>query len=79
MASVLDRLLEEALRLPADQRAELVTELLATLEPDTPSQRRSETELIQEVERRARDAMAANPGVLWADAKAQIQGRLRSR
>jgi Putative addiction module component len=54
MASTKERLLEEALQLPPDQRAELVGELLATLEPDTPSERRTETAWIAEIERRAR-------------------------
>jgi hypothetical protein len=62
MASAKARLLEEALRLPPDQRAELAGERLATLEPDTPSEWRTEAEWIGEVERRARAAMAGNPG-----------------
>jgi hypothetical protein len=68
--------LEEALRLPPDQRAELAGELLATLEPDTPSEWRTEAEWVAEVERRARTAMAGNPGVSCAEARAQIQSRL---
>ncbi len=63
MASAKERLLEEALRLPLDQRAELAGELLATLEPDTPSEQRTEAEWIAEIERRARAAMASSPGV----------------
>ena len=73
MSSTKDRLLEEALRLSPDQRAELVSELLATLEPDTPSERRSEAEWIGEIQRRARAAVAGSPGVSWAEARAQIQ------
>ena len=53
MASSKERLLEEALQLPPDQRAELAGDLLATLEPDTPSERRTEAEWIAEIERRA--------------------------
>lgn len=79
MASTRDRLLEEALRLSADQRAELASELLATLEPDTPSERRTEVEWIAEIERRARAAVAGSPGVSWAEARAQIQSRLPRR
>jgi hypothetical protein len=74
-----NRLLQEALRLSADQRAELASELLATLEPDTPSERRTEVEWIGEIERRARAAVAASPGVSWAEARAQIQSRLPNR
>ena len=79
MASTKDRLLEEALRLSPDQRAELASELLATLEPDTPSERRAEAEWIAEIERRARAAIAGSPGVSWAEARAQIQSRLPRR
>jgi putative addiction module component (TIGR02574 family) len=79
MADAVDQVLEEALRLSPDQRARLVTELLATLAPDTPGERRSEEEWIDEIERRARSAMAGNPGVSWVEARAQIQSRLSSR
>jgi putative addiction module component (TIGR02574 family) len=76
MASTKDRLLQEALRLSPDQRAELVSELLATLEPDTPSERRTESEWIGEIERRARAAVAGSPGLSWEEARSQIQSRL---
>ena len=79
MAGAKVRLLEEALRLPPDQRAELAGELLASLEPDTPSEWRTETEWIAEVEWRAHAAMAGNPGVSSAEARAQIQSRLPRR
>jgi len=79
MASTADRLLGEALKLAPDERARIVAELLATLEPDLPSQRRSEGEWIQEIERRARAAMAGSPGVSWAEARAQVQSRLSTR
>ena len=79
MANVKDRLLEEALQLPPEQRAELAGDLLATLEPDTPSGQRTEAEWIAEIERRARAAIAGSPGVSWAEARAQIQSRLPRR
>jgi hypothetical protein len=79
MASTRDRLLEEALRLSPDQRAELASELLATLEPDTPGERRTEAEWIGEIERRARAAVAGSHGVSWTEARAQVQKRLSSR
>jgi putative addiction module component (TIGR02574 family) len=79
MASAKERLLEEALQLPPDQRAELAGDLLATLEPDTPSEQRTEAEWIAEIERRARAAMAGSPGVSWSEARSQIQSRLRPR
>lgn len=79
MASTKEQLLEEALQLSADQRAELASKLLATLEPDTPSERRTEVEWIAEIERRARAAVAGNPGIPWAEARAKIQSRLPLR
>jgi putative addiction module component (TIGR02574 family) len=79
MANAADRVLEEALKLAPDDRARLVAELLATLEPDLPSQERSEAEWIQEIERRARAAMADSSGVSWTDARAQVQRRLFTR
>ena len=63
MATTVDRVLGEALKLPPDERARIVAELLASLEPDVPSDRRTEAEWIDEIERRARAAIAGNPGV----------------
>jgi putative addiction module component (TIGR02574 family) len=79
MASAKERLLEEALQLPPDQRAELAGDLLASLEPDTPREQRTEAERIAEIERRARAAIAGSPGVSWSEVRAQIQSRLRPR
>jgi hypothetical protein len=79
MADAVEQVLEEALRVSPDQRARLVTELLATLEPDTPGERRGDAEWIEEIERRARAAVVGNPGVSWTEARAQIQSRLLSR
>jgi putative addiction module component (TIGR02574 family) len=79
MASTADRLLEEALKLTPDERARIVAELLATLEPDLPSQQRSDEEWLREIERRARAAVAGSPGVAWPDARDQIRDRLSDR
>jgi Putative addiction module component len=79
MASSADRVLVEALKLEPDERARIVAELLATLEPDLPSQERSEAEWIKEIERRARAAMAGSPGVSWTEARAKVQSRLSSQ
>jgi hypothetical protein len=76
MTATADQLLGEALRLDADDRARIATELLATLEPDVPSVRRSETEWIREIERRARVAMTGDPGIPWAEARDQVLKRL---
>lgn len=79
MASLADRLLGEALKLAPDERAKLVAELLATLEPDLPGERRSQREWIDEIERRARLALAGSPGVSWPDARDQVRSRLSTR
>lgn len=79
MASAVDRLLDEALKLPPDERARIVAELLATLQPDLPSQQRSDEEWIREIERRARAAVSGSPGVAWPDARDQVRSRLSTR
>lgn len=79
MAHDADRVLGEALKLAADERARIVVELLASLDPDLPSQERGEAEWIKEIERRARAAMAGSPGVSWTEARAQVQSRLSTR
>jgi hypothetical protein len=79
MATPADQLLDEALKLAPDDRAKLATELLATLEPDVPSERRDEREWVREIERRARAAMAGNPGLSWTEARDQVLSRLAIR
>ena len=79
MPDAADKLLSKALKLTSDERARLVAELLATLEPDLPSEQRSDDEWIQEIERRVRAAIAGSPGVGWADARSQILKRLAVR
>lgn len=79
MAKGADRVLGEALKLSPDERARIAAELLATLEPDLPSERRSEAEWVREIERRAQAAVAGNPGVSWTEARDQVRSRLSSR
>jgi hypothetical protein len=76
MAGDAERILGEALKLAPHERAMIVLELLATLEPDRPGAERTEAEWIQEIERRARAAVAGSPGSSWAEARAQIESRL---
>jgi hypothetical protein len=68
-----EKVLDEALKLEPDERARVVAELLATLEPDVPSQRRPDADWINEVERRARAAVQGSAGVSWDEAKKRIQ------
>jgi hypothetical protein len=79
VASAADRLLEKVLKLAADERAKIAAELLATLEPDLPSARRSDAEWVREIERRARAAIAGSPSVSWPEARDQVRSRLSSR
>ena len=76
MALSPEQVFQEALQLPESERARLVTELLATLEPELPASRRSEREWIAEVERRARAALAVAPALSWVEARARVQDRL---
>jgi hypothetical protein len=78
MDDPVDRLLGEALGLSHDDRARILTELLATLEPDVPSQGHSEADWIREIERRARAAVAGAPGLAWSGARARIESRVRN-
>lgn len=78
MARTAAQLLEEALRLPDDQRAQLTWGLLDSLgshPPDT----RSEEEWIVEIERRSRAALSGEPGIPWKEARAEIRRRLAHR
>ena len=79
MISTPDRLLGEALKLPPGERARIVVELLASLEPDLSSEHRRQQEWIQEIERRARAAVTGKQAVPWAEARGQIQSRLSSQ
>ena len=79
MARTIDDLLAEARKLPVEQRAHIVTELLTTLEPDIPGVHRSDDEWIREIERRARAAAAGAVSLSWSEARAEANRRLRSR
>jgi hypothetical protein len=79
MASAADRLLGEALKPAPDERARLVAELLATLEPDVPTQKHGEDDWLREIERRAQVAMAGGPEMSWTEARSQVKNRLSSQ
>lgn len=68
------KLLEQAMELPREERAELAAELLASLEPLDP---RDDREWIAEIERRARAALAGSPSLSWEEARAEVESRLR--
>lgn len=79
MARSTEQVFQEALQLPESERARLVTELLATLEPELPAGGRREREWIAEVERRTRAALAGAPALSWAESRARVQDRLAGK
>ncbi|MBI4600659.1 MAG: addiction module protein [Planctomycetes bacterium] len=70
-------LLEEALRLPDDQRANMVAELLRSLPPPQASHDRSNEEWIAEIERRARRGMAGEHAIPWHEVRERAEAKLR--
>jgi putative addiction module component (TIGR02574 family) len=79
MAPSTQQLLKDALKLPNEQRAALVLELLDSLPPAAPGQARSDTQWLAEIERRARAAQAGAPHLSWEDAQQQVLDRLPKR
>jgi putative addiction module component (TIGR02574 family) len=73
------KILKEALDLPEDERADLVCSLLDSFGAPPQSSERSDEEWIAEIERRARAAMAGEPGIPWDEARAEIERRLSRR
>lgn len=72
-------MLDEVLQLPAPERAELVAEVLASLdeEADTPD---LSPAWRAEIERRVRRVLAGEAqGAPWEEVRARIEARLRSR
>jgi putative addiction module component (TIGR02574 family) len=62
------KLLEEALRLPEDEREDLAAKLLDSLEPPPGVSIEDE----QELEKRADEARSGAPGIAWDDLKGQL-------
>lgn len=62
------KLLEEALRLPEDEREDLAAKLLDSLEP--PSGVSIEDD--EELEKRAAEARSGAPGIDWRDLKGRL-------
>jgi putative addiction module component (TIGR02574 family) len=67
--------LKEALELPEDERAELVCDLIDSFGAP-PSSERTDEEWIAEIERRARAAIAGEPGIPWEEVRAAVKRRL---
>jgi len=62
------KLLEEAMRLPEDQREELAAKLLDSLEPP-PGISIDDND---EIERRAEEARSGAPGIAWDEIKRDL-------
>ena len=73
-----EALLQEALKLPHTERADVAAELLASLD-EAPAENLEEVERAwaAEIERRARRVLAGeSAGVPWEQVKERIEGRL---
>ena len=81
MASRAQDVLRDALALPVDQRADVASELLASLDETPPSnQAEVEAAWAREIERRARRVMSGeSPGEPWEDVRARVLRRLTER
>ena len=81
MTNRAQQLLREALTLPADERADVAAELLASLdEPSTMDAAAVEAAWAREIERRARRVMAGESlGEPWEDVRARVARRLADR
>lgn len=75
MTATSERLLTDVLELPEGERADLALHLIQSLAP--PAGTQSDEDWVAEVERRARAAMAGEPGVTWDTARSDIERRLR--
>jgi putative addiction module component (TIGR02574 family) len=81
MTSRVQALLREALALPADERADVAAELLASLD-EVPADDPAEVEAAwaREIERRARRVMSGeSAGEAWEDVRARVMQRLADR
>jgi putative addiction module component (TIGR02574 family) len=76
-----DALLQEVLKLPPKERADVAAELLASLD-DEPAAERDQIEKAwgAEIERRARRALAGeSQGAPWEEVQQQVRDRLAKR
>lgn len=80
MTSRAQDLLREALTLPAEERADVAAELLASLEDRAEPAGDIEAAWAAEIERRARLVLSGtSPGVPWDDVKRRAEEELRRR
>jgi hypothetical protein len=77
MTESADAILQDALRLPEEERVRVASELLASVEFDIET--RDSDAWIAEVERRAQAALAGVPGLAWDETRARVEERLRRK
>ena len=77
MTSRGQRLLDEAKTLSEIERAEIAAALLASLPPEIAG--RDDAAWIEEIERRAQAALSGEPGLSWAEVRAEVERRLSKR
>jgi putative addiction module component (TIGR02574 family) len=76
MAKPAEKVLQEALELPEQERAEVVCGLLDSFGGPQHTPERTDEEWIAEIERRAQAAIAGEPGVPWEKVRSAIKRRL---
>ena len=80
MTSRAQQLLREALTLPAEERADVATELLASVDEAESAMQAVETTWAAEIERRARRVLAdRSAGTPWEDVRRRAEDELRRR
>ena len=81
MSSRVQEVLQQALALPVQERADVAAELLASLDEAPPSkQNEVEAAWAREIERRARRVMSGeSAGEPWEDVRARVLRRLAAR
>ncbi|MBI5504648.1 MAG: addiction module protein [Deltaproteobacteria bacterium] len=80
MTSRAQELLREALTLPAQERADVAAELLASLEETVDDLEQLESEWAAEIERRARRVLAEpSAGIPWEEVRLRADEELRRR
>jgi putative addiction module component (TIGR02574 family) len=80
MTSRAKKLLEEALSLPADERADVAAELIASLEDSGEAVEDIEAAWATEIERRARRVLTGkSAGLPWEQVKRRAEDELRRR
>ena len=80
MTSRAQELLREALALPAEERADVAAELLASLDDTETDIAEIEAAWAAEIEKRARRVLAEeSPGIPWDDVRRRAEAELRKR